>query len=369
MTPQDIREAFGLLEYRRDKRRPPDERRRGQFRAGWEGATTRGRVYSASTMERLTWHNLGYRLGNHFGDQRPEQINLAFEVLAGLYRPPLANETASDVGVFDWRITVRAWCRSHRELPPEWAATIEMLFELAFEKTHHPERAWFGAHKSTISLVVGGIFLAAVRRSRKEWVVSILVDQGPPTIEGVGYEPVKSTVGSVHPLLWADTTSLRGLQSVLENARFWSSYAVASEKIHASSRIANDRDAVQMRRRKRRLSDFWSVPAPQQSPERLPETFEEGGVRLHLHRRKERNRVAVRRKREITLAKHGALLCEVCDFDFALVYGEHGDGFAECHHTLPVATLEEGHRTRLSEARHRLRQLPSNVALAPESHR
>jgi 5-methylcytosine-specific restriction protein A len=79
------------------------------------------------------------------------------------------------------------------------------------------------------------------------------------------------------------------------------------------------------------------------------ETFEEGRVKFQLHRRKERNRGAVRRKKEITLARHGALLCEVCDFDFMRLYGALGHGFAECHHKLPLAALEEGHRTRLSE--------------------
>lgn len=87
MTLENIQEAFALLQYQRDERSPPDERRRGQFRAGWADATMRGRVYSGDTMTRLTWHNLGYRLGKHFGDQTPEQINEVFDVLAGLYRP------------------------------------------------------------------------------------------------------------------------------------------------------------------------------------------------------------------------------------------------------------------------------------------
>jgi putative restriction endonuclease len=85
MTPDSIREAFARLEYRRDKRRPPDERRRGQFRAGWEDATKRGEVYAGGTLERLTWRNLGYRLGRHFGDQVEEQLDAAFDILAGLY--------------------------------------------------------------------------------------------------------------------------------------------------------------------------------------------------------------------------------------------------------------------------------------------
>lgn len=85
MTPDSIREAFARLEYRRDKRCPPDERRRGQFRAGWADAAKRGVVYADGTLERLTWRNLGYRLGHRFGDRLPEQIDGTFDILAGLY--------------------------------------------------------------------------------------------------------------------------------------------------------------------------------------------------------------------------------------------------------------------------------------------
>lgn len=87
------------------------------------------------------------------------------------------------------------------------------------------------------------------------------------------------------------------------------------------------------------------------SPElrRVADAFEEGGVRFKLHRRKERNRRAVQRKKEVVLAKHGRLCCEACDFDFAQVYGSLGAEFAECHHRIPLADLEGKHRTRLSE--------------------
>jgi 5-methylcytosine-specific restriction protein A len=75
----------------------------------------------------------------------------------------------------------------------------------------------------------------------------------------------------------------------------------------------------------------------------------EGKVKLRLHRHKERNRKAVARKKEETLKKHGKLLCEACDFDFAVFYGELGEGFVECHHRTPLASLTEESRIKLSE--------------------
>ena len=79
------------------------------------------------------------------------------------------------------------------------------------------------------------------------------------------------------------------------------------------------------------------------------EEYPEGRMLLRLHRRKERNPKAVRRKKETVLAASGKLLCEVCDFDFAVVYGALGNGFAECHHRVPLGQLKVEQRVRLSE--------------------
>lgn len=83
----EIEPLFACLEYEHDVRHPPDERRRGQFCAGWGDPAERGEVYATETLEQLTWHNLGYRFGKHFGHQPPEEIERAFEVLARLYEP------------------------------------------------------------------------------------------------------------------------------------------------------------------------------------------------------------------------------------------------------------------------------------------
>jgi 5-methylcytosine-specific restriction protein A len=85
MTPDSIQEAFAGLEYELDERRPPDELERDQFRAGWEDATKPGEGHANGTPQRFTWRSLGYRLGLHFGDQSPEEIDAAFDHLAMLY--------------------------------------------------------------------------------------------------------------------------------------------------------------------------------------------------------------------------------------------------------------------------------------------
>jgi 5-methylcytosine-specific restriction protein A len=79
------------------------------------------------------------------------------------------------------------------------------------------------------------------------------------------------------------------------------------------------------------------------------EEFPEGKLLTQLHKQKERNRRAIEKKKQKVLQETGRLVCEVCGFDFAEYYGAIGHGFAECHHTIPVAQLTEDHRTRLAE--------------------
>jgi len=73
----------------------------------------------------------------------------------------------------------------------------------------------------------------------------------------------------------------------------------------------------------------------------------EGRILTRVHRVRERSRALVEKKKQQVLAAEGRLACEGCGFDFAATYGERGEGFIECHHTIPVATLKAGSRTRV----------------------
>lgn len=75
----------------------------------------------------------------------------------------------------------------------------------------------------------------------------------------------------------------------------------------------------------------------------------EGSVFERLHRLRERNPSLVLRKKNEVQRISGALRCEVCEFDFALAYGELGTFFAECHHIRPMAELTQPSHTRLSD--------------------
>ncbi|MBA4067885.1 MAG: hypothetical protein C0501_30130 [Isosphaera sp.] len=75
----------------------------------------------------------------------------------------------------------------------------------------------------------------------------------------------------------------------------------------------------------------------------------EGRTLFRLHRLKERDARLARLKKRTLRNATGRLACEVCAFDFAAVYGALGEGFAECHHRLPLAELAGTALTRLED--------------------
>lgn len=83
-----------------------------------------------------------------------------------------------------------------------------------------------------------------------------------------------------------------------------------------------------------------------EADEPLP-TGWEGEPRLIAHFRRERDPKLRRAKFAAVLDAGAALACEVCGFDFAERYGEHGRGFAECHHIRPIA--KGGRETHLDD--------------------
>ncbi|MCX5303724.1 HNH endonuclease [Streptomyces sp. NBC_00160] len=74
----------------------------------------------------------------------------------------------------------------------------------------------------------------------------------------------------------------------------------------------------------------------------------EGRVLYRRHRTRERNKGLRKKKITAVLKAGGSLACEACGFDFALVYGERGEGYIECHHVVPLHEAGEG-TTKLSD--------------------
>jgi 5-methylcytosine-specific restriction enzyme A len=68
--------------------------------------------------------------------------------------------------------------------------------------------------------------------------------------------------------------------------------------------------------------------------------------RRHFARERDRNLRAKKIARH--LQRHSELACEICGFDFRAVYGDHGVGYIECHHTTPLHASGET-KTKLND--------------------
>lgn len=248
---QDCEQVISEIEYRKDIRKYPNNFRRGQFKLGWEDAVIRQQVYSPITLQRLTWRNLGYRTGARFGAKPVNEINQVFELFARHYK------CVRDINPSSWQNDLEQWVTQHRKLPNTLSSDLVRFFELVFEHTQHPDEAWFGVHEYTVSLVVGGIFLAAINLSNPDHGIWVLLDQNPIVIPKIEYKPVKSTQ-KYDPLTWAHLVDVTALGVLLENSEFWLSYSSASHKI-LNSPISRTRSVeFQESRHKRRLTEFWS---------------------------------------------------------------------------------------------------------------
>jgi hypothetical protein len=60
-------------------------------------------------------------------------------------------------------------------------------------------------------------------------------------------------------------------------------------------------------------------------------------VLYRIRRTRERNAKLVRLAKSRALKSSGRLACAACGFDFARSYGSVGEGYIECHHTLPLS--------------------------------
>lgn len=243
----DCEQLIAQLNYEKDDRQYPDNRRRGQFKAGWQDATIRQQRYSAQALRRLTWRNLGYRLGQQFGDTSIDNINYMFDIFAKQY------SIENSLNSLSWKNRLIQWVSKRRKIPNTLSDDFIRFFELAFENTRYPDESWFGIHGQTVSLVIGGIFLAAINKSE----VWLLLDQNPVKLPNVEYHPVKSTQ-QYYPLVWAHLNNVTEIKVFLNSREIWQSYSEASEKI-LESPISHRRDSkLQRSYHKQPVSEFWN---------------------------------------------------------------------------------------------------------------
>jgi hypothetical protein len=75
----------------------------------------------------------------------------------------------------------------------------------------------------------------------------------------------------------------------------------------------------------------------------------EGDIKLHFHKRRERNSKLAKLRKEKEKREKGVLECCACGFDFSAIYGIYGTDYIECHHIVALSDLSSTTQTRLSD--------------------
>lgn len=283
--PFEIEQLLSQLQYKYDVRRPPDERRRGRFRTGWQDATERGEAYADDTLEQLTWQNLGYRFGRYFGDQPPEQVDQAFELLAESYEPsgPGSNQVSAAVP------SSQQYVAAFRRIGSLTDGQIQML------RTHYyaPDRT-----------ITATEMARATGHEHYSFANSQYGRLGRLVGEQLEYNPMQERLGTLvtfekrqgewHWLMRPQVAQ------ALESLDWVESTNILPEEIGASTALV------------------------------------EGAVYRISVNAYERNPNARRR----CIAYYGPR-CFVCDFDFGKAYGEIGVGYIHVHHLRRLSDVGE----------------------------
>lgn len=241
----------------------------------------------------------------------------------------------------NWRSRVQAWSDTSK-VTNGHGPEIVRLFERAFTHTQCVDQAWFGLHDNAASLVVGGVFLAAINRSVNDRGVWLLVDSTKSQFanSAVDLKQAAFAKDNAPQVFWAHSKSFDNIDAIVRDDSLWEAFSTASLSI-LSTPYAQPRNDVQLRRGKVQLASLLNQdiqPTTDESetifPDEIttPNVFHEGAVSQVLVNVYERDPNA----RQACIEHYG-LNCHVCDFNFEAVYGERGIGFIHIHHLRPVS--------------------------------
>ena len=137
-----------------------------------------------------------------------------------------------------------------------------------------------------------------------------------------------------------DPTTPGGLRKDKGVERIWEEFYENQDELHAIAQSIWDNHKVGEYSYKKIKLDIQideNLAAP------------EGVLNLKKHFVRERNSKIVRTKKKQFKKKYGILSCEACNFNFESKYGSLGTDYIECHHTIPISSMEPGEKTKLKD--------------------
>lgn len=277
MNETDYRRVADEIKCKQDERNPPDERRRGRFKAGWDAAV-KGSVYRDKTLRVLTWQNLGYRFGKALGEATEPRVDEAYSYLARLYKtghgdmfvlapsPHQYVKAMRSVGCSDLQ---RRMFEVHYGSPVRTITATQMSKRLGYKK--------YGAaniHYGRLGGLVG---------------------------ESLDFDPWKERLGT--------------LVTFTKRNKEWN-WTMRPQVTLALEKLG------------------WVEKVEPLTMDEVSEEVELSEGKMHRVSTKayERNPKA----RKLCISHHGASCC-VCGFDFGEVYGDAMQGFIHVHHLRPIS--------------------------------
>ncbi len=243
-----------------------------------------------------------------------------------------------------WQTEVSQWVASRKDLADEISSDLNQFFELAFENNQCPNESWFGIHKQAISLVIGGIYLAAINVETTGRGIWLLIDRELDDDPSIEYKPVKSTQ-KYTPLTWLHLLDISQVGSLIDRPQIWASHSIACQKI-LDSPIARNRDtSFQENRGKLSLTQILNESKVRSLVPTFPDevdesgSYYEGSVRRVSVNAYERDSKA----RQKCIEYYG-LNCFVCGFNFGDTFGKLGEGFIHVHHLHPISEIGEAYK-------------------------
>lgn len=159
---------------------------------------------------------------------------------------------------YDWKFEIKNWIKNKSTIR-EFEKDFTKFFLNVFCNTRIPDKSYFGSTDNSISLLVGGIYLASYVCSGNDSGIWLLLDKKLNPIEGVEYKSVLSTKTSKNKLIWLHLNDLQNLSLINNTPDVWLSYSLASQKVTETPKGYSTRqDFI---KNKTLLNTFWKQKA------------------------------------------------------------------------------------------------------------
>ncbi len=343
MQKYDCKTLLSEFIYDIDARKTPDGFRREKFRNGWEDFTIREKIYEEKTLKRLTWQNLGYRMGVAFGEKTSDELYSAYEQFALNF----------DFTKLDSPEDVIKFLISDKEKRQNFLLILSEIIT----KTDSFGKSKWGVHcrNNTIRLLVGNIIVFAIEKEciwlaldknlaiSFEKELALLESYGSWKWDEKDYPAYKQVPSRNGYYLSSDSDAWLIIKKL--HLEFIKKVTKKYKRLNKRSQIYHSPELLSYIRNELKQS----VPAPVYEenldgslfPEEIldNEEYFEGATKKITVNIYERNPEA----RQKCIECYGTT-CFVCGFDFEKKYGEIGKGFIHAHHLKPLSEIGENYK-------------------------